>query len=64
MARPKLYDEVRVSTAVRLPVSLHQRLRRVASDRRVSANLIVERAVEEYLGRLPGVADEPQAAAR
>jgi hypothetical protein len=64
MARPKLYDEDRVSTAVRLPASLHDQLRREASDRRVSANLIVERAVTEYLGRLSGDSDQASVPSR
>jgi predicted transcriptional regulator len=64
MARPKVYDEDRVSTAVRLPASLHDRLRREASDRRVSANLIVEKAVEAYLGDRRSSADPSEARAR
>jgi predicted HicB family RNase H-like nuclease len=53
MARPRVYSEPRVPTAVRLPESVHQRLRTAAEERAVSANLLVTRAVEEYLDRLP-----------
>ncbi len=55
MARPRLYSERRVATAVRLPESIHRRLHDVATDRDVSANLLVTRAVAEYLERLPSV---------
>lgn len=53
MGRPRICDEDRVATAVRLPESLHQRLHGAASERDVSVNLLVTRAVEEYLDRLP-----------
>lgn len=53
MARPKLYEEPRVATAVRLPLDLHERLRAEAMKRQVSANLLVERAISVYLDRLP-----------
>lgn len=42
-------------TAVRLPESLHDRLHREASARDVSANLLVTRALEAYLEKLPPV---------
>lgn len=53
MARPKLYEEPRVATAVRLPPELHDRLRTEALKRQVSANLLVEKAITVYLDRLP-----------
>ena len=53
MGRPRVSDERRIATAVRLPESVHRRLQDAARDRDVSANLIVTRAVEEYLDRLP-----------
>lgn len=53
MGRPRISDEPRVATAVRLPESIHRRLQAAARDRDVSANLIVTRAVAEYLDRLP-----------
>jgi len=53
MGRPRITEERRIATAVRLPESLHERLRLAASDRDVSTNLLVTRAVTEYLERLP-----------
>jgi predicted transcriptional regulator len=53
MARPRTYDEKRVATAVRLPESIYLRLHDAASERDVSANLLVTRAVAEFLDRLP-----------
>lgn len=52
MARPRTYAEDRVATAVRLPASVHRRLHEVAVDRDVSANLLITRAVTEFLDRL------------
>ena len=52
MARPKLDEESRVSTQIRLPESLHERLRLAAQDRDVSVNLIVTRALTDFLDRL------------
>lgn len=57
MPRPRTYDEPRVATAVRLPASVHQRLHEVASEREVSANLLITRAVSELLERLPSAED-------
>jgi predicted HicB family RNase H-like nuclease len=54
MGRPKVY-EGRRATAVRLPPELHERLRDAALARQVSANLLVEIAIAEYLDRLPPV---------
>jgi predicted DNA-binding protein len=51
MGRPKVYGERR-ATAVRLPPALHQRLREAAAERQVSANLLVEQAIAEYLDHL------------
>ena len=58
MARPRTCDEPRIATAVRLPESVHRRLHEAANDRDVSANLLVTRAVTEYLDRLPSADDE------
>jgi hypothetical protein len=46
-----------VTTAVRLPRSLHERLRAAADERQVAANLLVQKALEDYLCRLRPVAD-------
>lgn len=55
MSRPRQYSPDRVATAVRLPQSVHQQLHQVANERAVSANLLITRAVVEYLERLPDV---------
>ena len=55
MGRPTTYVEARIATAVRLPVSVHRRLHEVAADRDVSVNLLVTRAVCDYLDRLPSL---------
>jgi len=57
MARPKTYTEARVATAVRIPVSVHRRLQQAATDRDVSANLLVTRALTEFLDRLPSASE-------
>jgi HicB family len=53
MTRPRTYEERRIATAVRLPESIHRRLHQEASSRDVSANLLVIRAVTEFLEHLP-----------
>lgn len=53
MGRPRVSDEQRIATAVRLPVSVHRRLHDEARTRDVSVNLIITRAVTDYLDRLP-----------
>jgi hypothetical protein len=58
MSRPKVYDEPRIATAVRLPISLHGELQSAASVRDVSVNLLITRAVTAYLARLPPAEDE------
>ncbi len=60
MARPRLYHERRVATAIRLPVALREELRAAASARNVSANLLVTRAIQEYLERLGPHADDQE----
>ena len=52
MARPKRITEPRISTAVRLPAALHDRLAQAAEERDVSINYLVNRAVEDFIGRL------------
>ena len=46
-----------MATAIRLPESVHRRLHQAASERDVSANLLVTRAVCDYLDRLPSADD-------
>ena len=52
MGRPRIYDEPRVATAIRLPVSLRDELLATATERDVSMNFLVTRAVSDYLRRL------------
>lgn len=52
MGRPRIYDEPRVATAIRLPASLRHELRTLAAERKVSVNLLVTRAVSDYLRRI------------
>jgi predicted HicB family RNase H-like nuclease len=52
MARPRVYEERRVTTAVRLPESMHDTLGKTARERDVSVNYLIVRAVEQYLGSL------------
>jgi hypothetical protein len=51
--RPRICDEPRVVTAVRLPASLRHELDRAAAERAVSVNFLVTRAVTDYLRSLP-----------
>lgn len=53
MSRPRVYDEPRVATAIRLPASLHGELQSAATARDVSVNFLVIRAVSAFLARLP-----------
>jgi hypothetical protein len=54
-----VYQEDRIATAIRLPVSLLGELRTVAAARDVSVNLLVTRAVTDFLARLPGLDATP-----
>ena len=55
MSRPKVYDEPRITTAVRLPESLHGWLKSAARERDVSVTYLVVRALEDYRDRIaPG----------
>jgi predicted transcriptional regulator len=53
MGRPRIYDEPRIATAIRLPTSLRDELQEAATARDVSVNFLVTRAVADYLRRLP-----------
>ena len=52
MARPRVYDERRVTTAIRIPESLHEKLQSAAAERDVSVNFLVIKALDDYLARL------------
>jgi hypothetical protein len=62
MGRPRLYDEERIATAVRLPASLHRDLHAAAEERDVSANLLIVKAVRRYLAQIKPVDEEARAA--
>ncbi len=49
--RPRIHDD-RITTAVRLPPDLHERLRRAADERQVSVNYLIQKSLEDYLHRL------------
>ncbi len=55
MARPKVYEEERIATAVRLPRSLHEQLHEAADERQVAANLLIVKALETFLAQLTPV---------
>jgi len=55
MGRPKICEEPRVATAIRLPVSVRDELLAAATERDVSVNFMVTRAVVQYLSRLPAI---------
>lgn len=57
MSRPKQYQDERVSTALRLPVELHERLKAAAEERDVSANWLINRAIAAYLDQLVPAGD-------
>jgi hypothetical protein len=52
MPRPKTHHEERVTTALRVPKPLHERLKEAAADRQVGVNLLAVTAIEDYLSRL------------
>jgi predicted HicB family RNase H-like nuclease len=61
MARPKIYDEPRVTTAFRLTSKMREELRRAARDQGVSVNRLVVTTLSEYLAKrqpLAGVSRE------
>jgi hypothetical protein len=64
VARPKVYDEERIATAIRLPASLRVALLDAAFERDVSVNLLVTRAISDYLARLRPVEDDLEEAPR
>lgn len=51
--RHPTYDEETVRTGLRLPVSLHEKLKAEAEARVVSVNLLVNRAIEAFLDDPP-----------
>lgn len=57
MPRPKIHHEERVTTALRVPKALHERLKHAAEERQVALNLLAVKALEDYLDRLIPVED-------
>jgi predicted HicB family RNase H-like nuclease len=51
VGRPRVYDEARVTTAVRLSPELRARLQEAARDEGLSVNQLVVRVLDGYLGR-------------
>ncbi len=49
MGRPRIYDEPRVTTALRLTPAMRDELKRRAGDRGVSVNQLVVAALAEFL---------------
>ncbi len=49
MARPKQYQDERVTTAIRLPLDLQEAFRHLAEERDVSVNYLINRAMVRYL---------------
>lgn len=50
--RPRQYDEDRVTKAVRISPELDNRLKKAAAERGISVNLLINSALDDYLGRL------------
>lgn len=50
--RPREYEEGRVTKAVRISPELDERLKAAARERGVSVNLLINSALDDYLGRL------------
>jgi predicted HicB family RNase H-like nuclease len=50
--RPKQFDDDRVTKALRIPPGLDHRLKDAAAERGISVNLVINRAIEDYLNRL------------
>jgi len=53
MARPRIYDGPRVTTALRVAPEMRDALRKAARDQGVSVNQLVVATLSEYLGELP-----------
>jgi predicted HicB family RNase H-like nuclease len=53
MGRRKKYLEPRVTTAVRIPESLHRQLQETADARDTSVNHLIMKAARHYLANLP-----------
>jgi len=52
MGRPRLYQEPRVTTAVRLSAAMREQLQEAAREEGVSVNQLVVRTLTDYLRRV------------
>jgi len=52
MARPREFDEDRVTKALRISADLDSRLKAVARERGISVNVLINAALTDYLNRL------------
>lgn len=50
--RPREYEQDRVTKAIRISPELDSRLKAAARERGVSANLLMNAALDDYLARL------------
>lgn len=57
MTAPNTPDAATISTSLRLPRDLADRLDAIAEERLVGRNLLIVRAIEEFLDVLPDVAE-------
>jgi hypothetical protein len=53
MARPRIYDGPRVTTALRVSPEMRDALRKAAREQGVSVNQLVVTTLSEYLNTLP-----------
>lgn len=53
--RPREHLEERITTAIRLPKTLHKKLKREALERDSSVNHLLVKAAQHYLDRLPPI---------
>lgn len=51
--RPRIHTEPRITTSLRIPEALYQRLKEVASERDTSVSNLIAKAVASYLDGLP-----------
>lgn len=56
IGRPKDYDE-RTTTALRIPPELLRQVKDAAAEREISTNLLITKAIEDFLPRLIPVAE-------
>jgi predicted HicB family RNase H-like nuclease len=55
--RPREYDDDRVTKALRISAELDARLKAAAKERGLSANLLINLALDDYLDRLVPISE-------